>query len=1138
MKKVVPRVLICILSFVFVCGVGGNSFADNAAEVVIQLSYPSGRGYVSFYNGAVGDIDTTKKDYSINVHITLLDEDGNPATAGPAGESLSGLTATLTTQLGVASSIIENQFLSDSADLTFDVTDVGPAARAHVRYACQTGCEPGDDTLEVTVDSLTDSIEVDVRAPVSTSLVARTLRVPGAGPVDLFDTISGQSHNAGLGALAGDDIYFEIWAVEENGDFTFAPELQGQVVTVNAYADYDASGTVGDFFLSVISGPISEDPAIATATAEMSSGKATGYITIEEAGNKDNDGSIQLKVVLTASMNSVGTSQIGTDPATTDPTLDWVGMKPGIKDKFLIGWDASLGIGNLIDETDIWYVIDDNSTGPTTTLMHVFIVDEYGNPVTGESASIRSTVSGPLADQGYTLVDANGENGGTGDAWDITAGVPGNGNPGLATIQSDLGNNQQEETDGGPLQSIFTLEDEDLLLDSDSATVWLVRADTSAPNGLDLHLDTDRPGDVITAGDTVTLYITSASGSSGNPTNSEIVEYNDDLSIMVGECCGPPLMISKSTEDYDQATSDPLGLQLKAPSPDPTTKHIEIPIRIYGPCDTGVGGVCISLFDSDKGVSSRLYHLSREIGDLQPAAASRVWIDSLPAGVAAQNNDLTPDTIVITSEFLVGENTLLSPASVDTADQYNNIVDDTPTYGISSDTGTASVDGTRAASITFDEDDIGETATVTVNVSGVGERQLLITDILDSTGGGALVCEVEGPGLPTPGGETIIQVKANREFTPTPKTVQVSIDTASSVMDSELRDFNGTALILPTSQTLDSGSTVRLVVSAPEEGDVTVEVSDLSADPFDSGTCTVMFYYDPHAPTASIYPPDGSLVNPSECIVITVIDDIAVDLGGTEYSIEKDGTDITNTLECEKEGHGTREGTITCCKDGGLDPGSYLVSVTPKDLVGYVGTEITSAFTVLTCTLTVIITPASATLNPGETIQFSAKTTCNGDTLTGCYVWEISEGCGTFDDNGLFTAGNSACTATITVTDTCNGNITASATVAVSGGHRILPDPMRRSRWVMLPTLMVLQNDSANFNILTSRVSFSPARAVTPLPRLVLGPHTIWQLVFVNPPWLAGGATDGTLTVTVTTGTETVTGDTNIQMLPFGLDVQ
>ena len=87
----------------------------------------------------------------------------------------------------------------------------------------------------------------------------------------------------------------------------------------------------------------------------------------------------------------------------------------------------------------------------------------------------------------------------------------------------------------------------------------------------------------------------------------------------------------------------------------------------------------------------------------------------------------------------------------------------------------------------------------------------------------------------------------------------------------------------------------------------------------------------------------------------------------------------------------------------------------------------------------------------------------------------------------------------------------------------------------MLPTLMVLQSDTASFNILTSRVAYTPARAVVPTPRVVLGAHSIWQLIFVNPSWLAG-AQDDTLTVTVTTGTEEVSGTAAIEMLPFGLD--
>ena len=156
MKSRAKMIVVCVVSLALAWGVGGISFAKDAVEVNVQVSYPSGNDSVAFYNGAVGDIDdfATESAYYLNVHVTLLDEDGNPATAGPASEPLNTVTATLTTQLGVASSIVADAFLTDTATLTFDVTDVGPAARAHVKYGCQTDCEPGTDTLEVTVGTL------------------------------------------------------------------------------------------------------------------------------------------------------------------------------------------------------------------------------------------------------------------------------------------------------------------------------------------------------------------------------------------------------------------------------------------------------------------------------------------------------------------------------------------------------------------------------------------------------------------------------------------------------------------------------------------------------------------------------------------------------------------------------------------------------------------------------------------------------------------------------------------------------------------------------------------------------------------------------------------------------------------------
>ena len=431
MKSGVVKFLAGFLSVACSWGMSGICFAENATQVVLQVSYPSGKDYVCFYSGAVTIIDNTKTDYYINVHVTLLDVNGNPATAGPSGEALSGVTATLSTELGSATSIVEDEFLSDSAELTFDVTDVGPAARGHVKYACTTDCKPGTDTLEVIVGSLTATAEVEVKAPPAASLVLRTLRTPGAGPVDLFETPIGQQKNAKIPALAGNQVYFEVWAIEENNTFTFAPELEGQEVMVTAHADYNSNGKINKTVPE-------ESIACATAVATFSNGKATGYITIEAAGTRSSNdtdlGSQYLTVVLTAQAGSVTTTSLPTTPIPRgDSSLDWVAMKPRIKKKLVIG--KTLYESNLTQEVDTWYVLDDNSSGPTTTDIKVFATDEYGNPVTGETVNIKSAISGPLKDAGYTLVDMNGQNGGSGDAWDITAGIAHNNKQGLATVK-------------------------------------------------------------------------------------------------------------------------------------------------------------------------------------------------------------------------------------------------------------------------------------------------------------------------------------------------------------------------------------------------------------------------------------------------------------------------------------------------------------------------------------------------------------------------------------------------------------------------------------------------------------------------------------------------------------------------------
>ena len=107
----------------------------------------------------------------------------------------------------------------------------------------------------------------------------------------------------------------------------------------------------------------------------------------------------------------------------------------------------------------------------------------------------------------------------------------------------------------------------------------------------------------------------------------------------------------------------------------------------------------------------------------------------------------------------------------------------------------------------------------------------------------------------------------------------------------------------------------------------------------------------------------------------------------------------------------------------------------------------------------------------------------------------------------------STTTTTADVTTTTTTPVTTTTT-APSSNISVSPDSIPRSRWIPLPAIL-----------------YSPDRAVTALPPLVLSAELIWQTVLVNPAWLAG-AGNQTVTVTVDGGSD----DFDINLLPFILD--
>jgi len=203
----------------------------------------------------------------------------------------------------------------------------------------------------------------------------------------------------------------------------------------------------------------------------------------------------------------------------------------------------------------------------------------------------------------------------------------------------------------------------------------------------------------------------------------------------------------------------------------------------------------------------------------------------------------------------------------------------------------------------------------------------------------------------------------------------------------------------------------------------------------------------------------------------------------------------------------------------------------------------TADVTVLTCDPEVSISPSISSIVVGETQTFTASTDCS--SATPVYSWTAAGGTlDTASGSSVVYTATTAGSGSVTATDTANGSAsgTVSFTVEPDVTMEVAPATLLRSRWIPLPVIMVITGDGTSFaggifEPTPSIVDYSPAPAVLALPPLVWGAESIWQMIFVNPSWLAGAEAE-TVTVTVTTGSEVVVDTVTIEMLPFILDAQ
>jgi hypothetical protein len=952
---------------------GGVASADNAASISVAISYPCEQGEVCDETGVAvsrsfGFTETGPGD-DVNIYITLLDANGNPATAGANGEDLADLTATVTSQLGDV--VVPNTFLQggDEATVSFNGD---AAARAYVNY---TDAEPGIDIINVDIIGgivpLLGQAQVRVVAPDATALAVRTLDGDPA-PSVIFESVSPPNNNGGNPATAGDTVTVTV-IPHIAGEYTPAPNLLGQQVTVHAFADFDGSGTVGDDEDGIEATPI------ATATGTFASPVDVDLQLL-------NAGPSGLTVVFSAIAEDVNGNTIETPQPDEAPVsngnflVDTVTMNPGAADAIKVAEDVFEN-GNYIMEPDddCRRILDDSGfcAGPGTPEdITIVIVDALGNAVDpAETVIVTGSLEGILDAQlsgcgttaigGYadtcTLQDTNGADAGTG-----------------VII--------------GPL----TLSAPDL--DGDVVSIYLMPADDC--DVLDLFVTVDLPDVLATgpiaAGDTVVLNIESLG-------DTAIVSPGHDL-LITGNS-GTTLLSS------DGCATQTTTLQIAAG--DFVADPVTVELQVCGPATTAGGeSVTLTVEDLDQCGASAM---SDAIADVQPGDPTLLAVVGLDSDMESDStldetgNYVGTAPIVIDSFILADGATYTNILDVGDGgcdlqvwDPLTNVFDPTPNLTCITDSGNAlpvDVDGCDV-SVGFTPGAAGTDVLVTCSVETDDylaeiSRTFLLTNIVTEIPDGpsepddaatALTALKEGPQdtlgnqiNPQPGGEAIIRIGVNGNLEVSSVNVRIEIAEGSAA-GAELRRLDGTTITLPLTISITDLVDQRYVVYAPAAGSVTVTATEVSAEGLEPASITVVFGAQCEV-TISPANPSVATETTQQFTATTACDGAAP----PAYTWEIVAAETTGSTVCSGS-------TISAT-------GLYTAADTEEECVDTIRATDTAngnatgetTVTVIPCAEApvVTITPASPAC---EATEFCAATTLCGASVEGTYTWTVTGG--------------------------------------------------------------------------------------------------------------------------------------------------
>ena len=876
------------LMTVFLLLFGGVALAQNAASVFVEVGYPCPDGQdecdtdAAVSREAGGDI--------VNILITLLDADGNPATAGPNGELLSALTATVSTTLG--DNIEAGAFAADAAGVAFgqDAT-----ARSNIDY---TGATPGVDLVVVTIpsepDALVGQASVNVVAPPATGLVVRTLR-NSTPPQTLYQPIPDQAGNLGGWELAGNEVQVTVLA-QVGGLFTPDPSLEGKTVIVQAYADYNEDGVAGS---GADAEGYEDNPLGEPVELTISGGQVTGTVQIDNAGPVAPEG---LNVVFTAEIDEQGgisttlMNGAGLDLVPgNDFTLDTVEMRPGSPAGLLVGMD-SYGNGNLVMEQGCLSVFDDAAFGAGTTVnLDVILVDALGNAVLASGAGI-----------------------------DIALALGG------GELEAQLSADCVDDLiDAGDYQQTCSLQDTDptaagqvirqnITLSSpqvsqDQIPTNLLPASATGTLDLTVTLDAESAGQDINAGDEVVLTLTNDGGYFP-------FAAGETLAISATGPGGAQLI---SESDFASAATT---LEIPASDADGETEGLQLPpIAIFGPCTTlGAENVTFTATISDRCDESAD---SDAINDIDPGDPANLAVVGLADGLETESDlddggYVGTDPVVVDTPLVVGDGDVdtlvLDCGDLEVRDEYDNVLNDAPVLQCAVGLGFTTIANDCDVTVSPVVEAIDTTQTLTCQATdpdyaGVAGRNFSLSMIEAEEEGPsddatALVARQEAPqdqdGTQIlPCGEAIVQIFANGTLDPSPLAIQISLG-EGSVEGAEIRGLaSDQALEQPLGVNLGDEEVLRYVIYSPDSGPVNLVVTDASTNdpPLADGTLALSFCVPTQecTPIVTVTCGETELCDPEEicttCTAETTCDDEVLE--GT-YTWEINGEVTTaNTVE-------------------------------------------------------------------------------------------------------------------------------------------------------------------------------------------------------------------------------------------------